>query len=85
MPDNPAKARFLTTEEKVHVIRRLRVNGGAIETKVFKKHQYIEALKDPKSWLFVLDIFLNQVGLPTRVKLSRLLICTRWSRSRTSV
>ncbi|KAK4701364.1 MFS transporter, ACS family, allantoate permease, partial [Phenoliferia sp. Uapishka_3] len=61
LPDNPVSARFLTTEEKVHTIRRLRVNAGAIETKVFKREQYIEALKDPKCWLFLLHIFLNQI------------------------
>ncbi|KAM0754439.1 hypothetical protein T439DRAFT_113798 [Meredithblackwellia eburnea MCA 4105] len=61
LPDSPVKARFLTHEEKVHALRRLRVNGGAIETKVFKREQYIEALKDVKSWLFALHVFLNQI------------------------
>lgn len=61
LPDNPSKARFLTTEEKVHAIRRLRVNNGSIETKVWKKEQFLETLRDPKAWLFVLHVFCNQV------------------------
>lgn len=61
LPDNPSKARFLTTEEKVHAIRRLRVNNGSIETKVWKKEQFLETLRDPKAWLFVLHVFCNQI------------------------
>lgn len=52
-PSNPTDARFLTTEEKVWVIRRVQKStGSSIEQKVIKKHQIIEALKDPISWLF---------------------------------
>lgn len=52
-PSNPTDARFLTIEEKVWVIRRVQKStGSSIEQKVIKKHQIIEALKDPISWLF---------------------------------
>lgn len=61
LPDNPVTARFLTTEEKVHAIRRLRVNNGAIETKVWKWAQFREAALDIKTWFFVLHVFLNQI------------------------
>ncbi|KAH7096651.1 MFS general substrate transporter [Auriculariales sp. MPI-PUGE-AT-0066] len=53
-PDNPAKARFLSQEEKVLVVKRVSENQNGIETKKFKKAQFIEALRDPKTWLFFL-------------------------------
>ncbi|KAE8324242.1 major facilitator superfamily domain-containing protein [Aspergillus sergii] len=57
-PSNPMTARFLTTEEKVHVIRRVHDSTrSAIEQKVFKRYQAREALLDPVSWLFALSSF----------------------------
>ncbi|KAL4779894.1 major facilitator superfamily domain-containing protein [Aspergillus varians] len=62
-PDNPAKARFLTAKEKVQVIQRVRESTrSAIEQKVFKRYQFIEALKDPVSWLFALSSFCLQLA-----------------------
>ncbi|KAG9022432.1 hypothetical protein FS837_006358 [Tulasnella sp. UAMH 9824] len=52
MPDNPTNARFLTAQDKVDVVQRIKVNQNGIETKVWKRYQFIEALKDPKTWLF---------------------------------
>lgn len=54
MPDNPTDARFLTQEEKINVVRRIQINQNGVETKVWKKHQFIEAFMDPKTWLFFL-------------------------------
>ncbi|ORY60816.1 major facilitator superfamily domain-containing protein [Pseudomassariella vexata] len=52
-PDNPAKARFLTLEERVQAIRRVHAaTRSAIEQKTFKRYQLVEALRDPVSWLF---------------------------------
>ncbi|KAK1146826.1 hypothetical protein N8T08_002587 [Aspergillus melleus] len=57
-PSNPAEARFLSTEEKVHVVRRVQSSHqSSIEQKQFKRAQFIEALKDPVSWLFALQAF----------------------------
>ncbi|KAL2312384.1 Cysteine transporter [Schizosaccharomyces pombe] len=57
-PDNPSKARFLTDEEKLYTIDRVRKSTrGGIENKIFKKHQFIEALKDPITWLFTFAAF----------------------------
>ncbi|EJD36466.1 MFS general substrate transporter [Auricularia subglabra TFB-10046 SS5] len=53
-PDNPATAGFLGPEEKHLVIRRVRDNQNGIETKKWKKEQFNEALRDPKTWLFFL-------------------------------
>ncbi|KAK8037534.1 allantoate permease of the major facilitator superfamily [Apiospora marii] len=57
-PANPAEARWLTLEEKVHVIRRVHASmQSSIEQKRFKKEQFVETLKDPVSWLFALQSF----------------------------
>lgn len=39
MPDNPANAKFLTKEEKVLVVQRLRINQNGVESKVWKRYQ----------------------------------------------
>ncbi|KAK2595207.1 hypothetical protein QQS21_007060 [Conoideocrella luteorostrata] len=55
-PDNPGQAKFLTLEEKVHVIRRVQESSqSSIEQKQFKKAQIRETLRDPVSWLFSLQ------------------------------
>ncbi|PVF93087.1 MFS general substrate transporter [Serendipita vermifera] len=62
-PDSPTKAKFLTEEEKVIAVKRIKENQSGIETKVWKRHQFIEALKDPKAWIFMLYAILgNFVG-----------------------
>ncbi|CEP60788.1 uncharacterized protein LALA0_S01e18976g [Lachancea lanzarotensis] len=62
-PNNPSDARFLNLKEKIWVIRRVQeTTGSSIEQKVIKKHQIIEALKDPVSWLFCGFFFCNQLS-----------------------
>lgn len=62
-PDNPSTAKFLTTEEKVWVIRRVqRTQLNTIEQKKFKRHHAIEALKDPISWLITGFFLLQQLA-----------------------
>ncbi|KXH50117.1 major facilitator superfamily transporter [Colletotrichum nymphaeae SA-01] len=57
-PSNPAEARFLTLEEKIHVIRRVHAaQQSSIEQKRFKREQVVETLRDPVSWLFALQSF----------------------------
>ncbi|KAK7422180.1 hypothetical protein QQZ08_009648 [Neonectria magnoliae] len=57
-PNNPAEAKFLTLEEKVHVIQRVHESSqSSIEQKQFKKSQCVETFKDPVSWLFCLQAF----------------------------
>lgn len=57
-PDNPATYKYMTVEERVHVIRRVKAaTNSSIEQKVVKRSQVIETLKDPISWLFVVFIF----------------------------
>ena len=62
-PDNPINASFLTTEEKVWVIRKVQnTSHQSIEQKMFKKHHAIEAFKDPISWLIVGFFLLQQLA-----------------------
>lgn len=49
LPDSPTRARFLTEDEKRKYVERVRRNDQGIKQKVFKRHQAIEALKDPFS------------------------------------
>ncbi|KAH8896144.1 MFS general substrate transporter [Thozetella sp. PMI_491] len=53
-PDSPVKARFLTQDEKVKAIRRIRSNQSGTETKIWKREHVVEAVKDVKTWLFFL-------------------------------
>jgi MFS family permease len=52
MPDNPTNAVFLNEDDKVNVVQRIKSNQNGIESKVWKRYQFIEALKDPKTWMF---------------------------------
>lgn len=62
-PDNPAKARFLSNEEKVWVIRRVQGStNSTIEQKHFKKAHMWEAFRDPVSWLFCGFFLLQQLA-----------------------
>ncbi|KAJ4505544.1 hypothetical protein HRR83_008543 [Exophiala dermatitidis] len=62
-PNNPAHAKFLSLEEKIHVIRRVHASHqSSIEQKQFKKSQFIEALRDPISWLFALAAFTLMIA-----------------------
>jgi hypothetical protein len=60
-PDSPTNAWFLTPEERSIAIRRIRENQTGVENKTFKKEQMIEALLDPKTWLFALFSALDNV------------------------
>ena len=50
-PDNPLNAHFLTSEERIIAVKRVRENQNGIETKTWKRYQFLEALTDVKTWL----------------------------------
>ncbi|KAG5370255.1 putative transporter [Yarrowia sp. C11] len=52
IPDDPSKAWFLTPEERKQVVIRVRTNQSAFENKKFKKHQFVEAFTDPRTWIY---------------------------------
>lgn len=51
VPDNPMKCKFLTHDEKIWAIERLRDNKTGIENKHFKAYQAWECVRDPQTWL----------------------------------
>nr|GAT56421.1 MFS general substrate transporter [Mycena chlorophos] len=60
-PDTPTTAWFLTPQERAIAVLRIKVNQTGVENKHFKKEQMIEALLDPKTWLFALFSALDNV------------------------
>ena len=53
MPDSQLNAWFLTKEERILAIERVKTNGQGIGNKHFKLYQFKEALTDPLVWAFV--------------------------------
>ena len=54
LPDTPANARFLSEDERVRAVDRVRSNQTGIKDNHFKWHQVREVLLDAKIWLLVL-------------------------------
>ncbi|KAI0252933.1 major facilitator superfamily domain-containing protein [Lactifluus subvellereus] len=60
-PDSPTNAWFLTKDERRKAVQRIKENQMGVENKHFKKEQMIEALTDPKTWLFALFAAFDNV------------------------
>ncbi|KAF2668275.1 membrane transporter [Microthyrium microscopicum] len=52
MPDNQMNARFLSKEDRILAIERIRVNQQGVGNKHWKLYQLKEALMDPMTWAF---------------------------------
>jgi len=52
MPDNQLNARFLTPQERLMAVERIRINQQGVGNKHFKLYQLKEALTDPLTWAF---------------------------------
>ncbi|KAJ3853789.1 MFS general substrate transporter [Lentinula lateritia] len=57
----PTNAWFLTPGERALAVIRIKENQTGVENKHFKKEQMIEALLDPKTWMFALFSALDNV------------------------
>ncbi|KAK2756646.1 hypothetical protein FQN53_008551 [Emmonsiellopsis sp. PD_33] len=53
IPDNQLNAKWLTKEDRILAVERVRVNQQGIGNKHFKMYQLKEALADPMTWAFV--------------------------------
>ncbi|KAF2159170.1 hypothetical protein M409DRAFT_71184 [Zasmidium cellare ATCC 36951] len=62
LPDSPINAHFLSQEERAQAILRIKSNHSGIEQKRFKKSQFVEALKDWKTWLFFLHAWSQEMA-----------------------
>lgn len=61
-PDSPISAHFLTPEERAKAVLRIESNHSGIEQKHFKRYQFIETIKDPKTWLFFLHAWSQEMA-----------------------
>ncbi|KAF6763855.1 major facilitator superfamily domain-containing protein [Ephemerocybe angulata] len=75
-PDSPTNAWFLTPEERVQAIERIKVNQSGVENKRWKKDQFLETLKDPKVWIMAL--FAAVVNVPNSLINQRQIIVNQF-------
>ncbi|ESK89336.1 mfs allantoate [Moniliophthora roreri MCA 2997] len=61
MPDSPVYARFLTPEERIAALERVRDDQVGVANRTLKKDQAIEALTDIRTWLIVLTTLLTSI------------------------
>ncbi|KAJ6787508.1 hypothetical protein PWT90_02271 [Aphanocladium album] len=73
LPDSPLYANFLTKEERAKAVLRIKDNHSGIEQKRFKKEQFIEAIKDPKTWLFAAHSLTQEMANGTATQYSLLI------------
>ncbi|KAG8789541.1 hypothetical protein FRC12_013390 [Ceratobasidium sp. 428] len=57
LPDSPTTAKFLSREEKVVALERLRANNQGTESKTWEWSQVREVLLDPKTYLWMIMQF----------------------------
>ena len=56
MPNSPADAWFLTPEERIAAVERLRAGQTGVKNTEFKAEQVKEALLDVKIWLVAITM-----------------------------
>ncbi|KAL8677734.1 MAG: hypothetical protein Q9186_005869 [Xanthomendoza sp. 1 TL-2023] len=62
LPDTPMKARFLSENEKVMLLKHVSVNQTGIRNKNYKLSQAVEVLTDVQLWLMVLLTILISIS-----------------------
>ena len=67
VPDNQLNCRWLSKEDRVLAIERIRINAQGVGNKHFKWYQLKEALVDPLSWAFFFYALIADIpnGKPT--------------------
>lgn len=61
IPDNQLNARWLSPEDRILAVERVRINQQGIGNKHFKFYQFKEALFDPMVWAFVFYALLADI------------------------
>jgi MFS transporter, ACS family, allantoate permease len=61
LPDSPVDARFLTKEERIAALERVRDDQTGVENKKWKKDQIVEAVCDIRTWLIVLATMMSEL------------------------
>ncbi|KAL2017776.1 hypothetical protein VTK56DRAFT_1694 [Thermocarpiscus australiensis] len=62
LPDTPMKARWLTDNEKVALLKHISVNQTGVENRKFRAAEIFEALIDPQLYLLLLSVVLLSVS-----------------------
>jgi predicted MFS family arabinose efflux permease len=57
LPDSPINSKFLTTREKVYMVKRMAANRTGVSSSEFKWYQVREAFMDPRTYLVMLFNF----------------------------
>lgn len=73
MPDNQLNARWLSAEDRVLAVERIRINQQGVGNKHFKWYQCREALLDPLTWAFVTFALISDIPNGTYHVPSRLM------------
>ncbi|KAF3059659.1 hypothetical protein GL218_04814 [Daldinia childiae] len=63
MPDSPVEAKFLSDEDKLIAVERLRMNQMGVVSREWRNDHLKEALTDPKSWLWFALLF--SISIPS--------------------
>jgi ACS family allantoate permease-like MFS transporter len=61
IPDNQLNARWLSKDDRVLAVARVRDNQQGIGNKHFKMYQFKETLLDPMTWAFFLYALLGDI------------------------
>lgn len=61
VPDDPTKAWFLTEEEKVLQVERIRKNNQGFGSHHIKPRQIVQAFTDPRTWLYGMCYLLTNI------------------------
>jgi MFS family permease len=62
LPDTPMKARWLSNNEKVALLKHVSVNQTGIENRKFRAREIVEALMDPQLYLLLISVVLLSVS-----------------------
>ncbi|KAK5164584.1 uncharacterized protein LTR77_009790 [Saxophila tyrrhenica] len=62
LPDSPVTAKFLTQEERIAALERVRLDQAGTHNKHIKRYQIVETFKDIRTWLMFLIIMC--IGVP---------------------
>lgn len=62
LPDGPTTAKFLSPEERIAALERVRLDQAGTHNKQIKKYQIVEAFKDIRTWIMFIIIMCT--GIP---------------------
>ena len=61
MPDNQLNARWLSQEDRILAIERIRINQQGVGNRHFKLYQFWETLRDPLTWAFCMYALIADI------------------------